>query len=344
MDEKSREKLRNQIKKNLDDFVFDANTFAGFEKAFDDNMVREFGMKLQIIDGKVKILRNSDKSEKQRKTNILFLIEKSIEYHRQRGIEFPNVLFYLYVCDAYAYKHQKLPFFIMAKPKNKTGILIPDDTFACHPIHQKCYDWNNVKKECEKVVYEKENYLFFAGANTDRNRQNIRSGLAELELDKTSDLPLKILLKQPRLSLCDFKKYKYLLNLPGNQPWSYRFKYLFLMRSVVINVNVFQQYTEKDGWNEQWVNFFDTIFEKDVDYVNIDFRWKENKEDFNRQSFKSLVSDLQTTYDTFNSDHDKYEKMAQSGYEKVNMITNDVVSEFIYELFVEYSKRCDFSK
>jgi hypothetical protein len=342
--DKIKVKITEQIKNNLKDYRFTDDTFAKLKKTLDHERFKHTTVCAKIHNGKLEIIYDSPKKEKKRKHEMLQLIRNSISYYQKKNITFPDVLFYLYVSDTYAYQYQDLPLFIMAKPLNKTGILMPDNTFFCHDINQRCYDWTSVKDECKKTEHDKENVLFFAGANTDAGRQNIRSGLYKLEVDGTTKMPLKILLKQPKISLCEFKKFKYLLNLPGNQPWSYRFKYLFLMKSLVINVNVLQLYDEKNGWNHQWVNFFDVIFEKDVDYINIDYYWKENDEVFNQKSFNDLITKLESTYEQYDKNDDAYKMMAQSGYDKVNMITDDLINESIYILFNEYSKLYDFSK
>ena len=340
-------KILSQIQNNLNTYTFNDDTFVSLKKALNDKRFIDTTVCAKIKNGKLTIVYDTRKKETRRKDEIIKLVTDSIEHHNKKKITFPDVLFYLYVTDTYAYQYQNLPFFIMAKPLNKTGILIPDNTFVCHDVNKQCYSWTAVKDECATLNYndksDKKNVLFFAGANTDAGRQNIRSGLHKLELSNDVSYPLKILLQQPRLRLCEFKQFKYLLNLPGNQPWSYRFKYLFLMKSVVININVIQQYEEKSGWNQQWVNFFDVIFEKDVDYINIDYYWKEYDEDFNSEQFAELVVKLGEIYEKYEADQNAYEAMAQSGFDKVNMITNDLIYESIYMLFCEYAKMYDFS-
>ena len=44
--------------------------------------------------------------------------------------------------------------------------------------------------------------------------------------------------------LYHFCEYKYLLNLPGHQPWSYRLTKILPMGSLVVDVNVLQHYSE----------------------------------------------------------------------------------------------------
>jgi len=335
--------ILKQIKDNINDFVYTAEIFNKMKNTLNDQRFRCCTVCIKIYNNELSVLLNDEKFEKRRKQHIIKLIESSIKYHNNKNINFPNVLFYLYINDAYAYQHNDMPFFVMAKPLNKHGILIPDNTFVCHPNENKSCNWNEIVDACKKVNYDKENVMFFAGANTDKGRQNIRSGLDDLQKKNIKNLPLKILLEQPKLSLCQFKKFKYLLNLPGNQPWSYRFKYLFLMKSVVINVNVLQLYKGSKEYNKQWVNFFDCLFEKDVDYVNIDYYWKEDDDDFNKQSFNKMIDKLKQTYEYYESHDNEYKTMASSGYNKVNMISKKFIYRSIYMLFDEYSKKYDFT-
>lgn len=335
--------IRNHIKDDLDKFTFNDETFDRMKNALKHNRFVDTTICVKIFNGDVEIIYDTHKKEQNRKRDMMTLLKNAISYYKEKGINFPNVLFYLYVTDTYAYQFQDLPFFIMAKPSNKTGILFPDNTYVCHDVNKKCYSWPKTVNECNRVDYPKENVMFFAGANTDAGRQNIRSGLHHLE-DKV-DFPLKILLQQPRLNVCEFKQFKYLLNLPGNQPWSYRFKYLFLMKSLVVNVNVIQKYDEGTEWNEGWINFFDIIFEKDVDYINIDYYWKENNENgVNDKQFDLLVTKLSEIYKHYEEKSDEYDTMVNNGYNKVSAITEKLIYWSIHELFKQYSEKYDFSK
>lgn len=342
--DKIKEKIRLSISESLDKFEFTTNTFVKLQESLTHHRIIDTTVCAKIVNNKIIIIHDTKKNEQKRKNAILQLIKDSIDFHVAKGINFPNVIFYLYVTDTYAYQFQDLPFFIMAKPANKTGILIPDNTFLCHDVNRESLSWDQVAEECANTNYEKEDVLFFAGSNTDFGRQNIRSGLYDLERDASVDFPLKILLGKPRLKLCEFAQFKYLLNLPGNQPWSYRFKYLFLTKSLVINVNVIQKYEEKLDWNKGWINFFDVIFKKNVDYVNIDYYWKEYDEDFNKEQFKKLIDELSNVYHYYNQNETEYKKMVKSGNKRASYITKKLINESIYELFDQYSKRYDFSK
>jgi len=151
-------------------------------------------------------------------------------------------------------------------------------------------------------------------------------------------IPLEIYLSK-RIHICDFTDYKYLLNLPGNQPWSYRFKYLFLMNSLVINVDVRQKCRSSGHSNETWINFFDTIFEPNVDYINLTYYWKEDDEIYNNYEFKKLISNLKETYGFLDSNIEQYKKITTSGYDKAQQITEDLINEAIFLIVYYYSKK-----
>ena len=113
------------------------------------------------------------------------------------------------------------------------------------------------------------------------------------------------------------------------------------MKSLVINVNVIQQYKEGKSQNSGWINFFDVIFEKDIDYINIDYLWKEDDKEFNDIQFEKLVKKLSEIYHYYDKNNNDYEKMALNGYNKVNIITKEFINESIYELFYQYNKKCN---
>lgn len=218
------------------------------------------------------------------------------------------------------------------RPTNKNGILLPDNTYTCH-VNEKniCKFWTDVVNECiylNKKVKIKKNDIFFTGANTGEEKHNLRKKFSEVE--GSENFPLDVKLKQPRISVCDFAKHKYLLNLPGNQPWSYRFKYLFLTKSLVINLCLKQQYDPKDIPNGQYVTIFDQLFEEGVDYINIDFLWKEYDEKHNEKEFDKTIKKLEEIYNYFEEHPDKYKKITENGYKKVMKITERMIYTTIY--------------
>jgi hypothetical protein len=343
-------KLKNQIKEQINNFEYSKEIVDKLYESFKSN-------ERLIADGAILEIKNNEiiieymgLHEKKRISDIIQLIKKSINYIKKKKMNFPNTKLFLFISDVYAYFEQDLPLFVLAKPKNKKGILIPDNTFQAHTnINKKFETWEQIKKkffDLQTPLNKKKDVLFFIGANTDENRQDIRANLNKLSNGKTVNnisidkkkLPLEIEFSHNR-DLSEFSKFKYLLNLPGKQPWSYRFKYLFLAKSLVINVNVHQKYDCSDIINDTWINFFDIIFEPNFDYIDLVFHWFCDDPDYNNYEFKKLISNLEITYDYYNTNPLKYEQMVNSGYKKVLNITEDLICESIFLLTHYYSKK-----
>lgn len=340
--------LKNQIISQIDNFEYNEEIIKKMRSAIKTEPRLIECASIITIKNNELITNYMAKNEKNRTNDILNLLKKSIEYIKNKKMNFPNTTLFFYISDVYSYEHQDFPFIIMAKPKNKKGILIPDNTFECHNVPgSECERWSKTVDICKKNQVElknKKNKIFFIGANTDKNRQNIRENLYKLSNKqiiygiKTDKLPLEIHLSK-RIHICDFSNYKYLLNLPGNQPWSYRFKYLFLMNSVVINIDVRQKYKYLNKFNDTWINFFDSIFEPNIDYINLPFFWKENDDAYNEYEFKKLISNLKETYHLLENNSDQYNKIRESGYNKAQIITDDLIYESIFLIVHYYSKK-----
>lgn len=339
MNNSLRIKISNIIENNLSGYDY-KNVYDKLEKVYATKVkYSSFVMKINIIGN---IISYENTTMDNRKSVFIDLFDKTKQYISSTGREFSDCVIYLYVIDSYNYDYQDLPFFIIAKPNNKKGILIPDNTFRCHNMHQRCYDWDHTKKvvrencdrdsdmdKCEKI-----NKVFFRGANTGEDKHNLR-GLLEKEAETTEILDVTI--GSHQIPLYEFCKYKYLLNLPGHQPWSYRFKYLFLMHSLVINVDLRQNYGK--SFNGTWINFFDSFFEDGVDYVNLVYEWYEKDSKKNEENYKILVQEIIDVHDKFENDQDAYKKMVDAGYKMATSITQDIIYEAVYMLVEAYAKK-----
>jgi hypothetical protein len=203
-----------------------------------------------------------------------------------------------------------------------------------------------VAKECTISPLKKKSVLFFRGSNTSQGRGNVRGYLADIKA--TQDLPLLIDVprekRAPTLVKFDpiwsFCKYKYLLNLPGAQPWSYRKKFLYLLQSLVIDIVFRQQFSANDV-NEPWINFYDCVFEPGQDYVQLVYNSIPEKGkvvDLNKDDYKQIVTDLTSTYKTYESEPDKYTKMVESCSTKANMINLKLIYRSVFSLLLHYSE------
>jgi hypothetical protein len=284
------------------------------------------------------------RKEESRSTQIINLISDSMAYARRLGRSIPSTRLFLYCSDVYAFEHQELPFLVMAKPKNKRGILIPDNTYFAHLAPSGLHEsWSEIKQKCaEKQTpwVDKEAVMYFRGADTDKHKQDVRSSLSDIcceESQRGYGSIFKVFL-EGREELAEFARYKYLLNLPGKQPWSYRFKYLFLMRSLVINVDVRQRYKGASEYNDSWVNAFDAIFEPNVDYINLIFHWEEGNSEHNERERQNLIKSLRDVHYFFERNGEACHQIVENGSRKIDVLSDEFIYDYIYHLVVYYAK------
>ncbi len=329
------DKIYKFIQDNLKPYNFNQEVLDKMENIFQNNYKYKIAiLKITIKDNTIIYEQNEGDS---RKNVFIELINNAKDYFDSENKKFKDCIIYLYCSDVYAYEYKDLPFFVISRPRNRNGILIPDDTYKCHVQNNKCMDWDTTKKFVNEncLTDTKINKLFFRGANTGADKHNLRM----LIYNKSkSDNKYDVTIGKHRVPLFEFCKYKYLLNLPGHQPWSYRFKYLFLMKSLVINIDINQHYNPND-YNEGWMNFFDIIWEDGEDYINLVYDWYEKNHEHNKKEYYKLLGKINSVYNNFESNPDKYEKMVTSGYNKAQNLTNELVYESIYKLFNEYAER-----
>ena len=325
-------KLIDQMKNDINNFNYSIENINKMENIMNTNSkYNKMILKVVIQNNNITYYNINGDTRKKHIINILNNMKK---YIIESGKNLPNLIAYFYICDTYSYEYQDLPFFVLAKPQNRKGILFPDDTFFCHKFENECDDWDTIKKtiinKCNNIsIKDKIDEIYFKGANTGKDKHNLR-----FMLSQEKNLPLNIKLSEKYTPMYSFCKYKYLLNLPGHQPWSYRFKYLFLMNSFIINVAVIQHYNEFEK-NEKWLNFFDVIFEPNTDYIEIEYNWYENKD--NSNEYNKLINKLDDTYKYYNSNPEEFQSIITNGFNKINNITNNLILEMLYDLLTRYS-------
>jgi hypothetical protein len=266
-----------------------------------------------------------------RKAQLITLIKESIEYAHNKGKVIPDVTFYIGTKDSHNYLEPELPIFVLSKPIDARGLLFPDNSFVNWKEERK-----DILSKCKKT--EKENIVYFRGANTGNKKHNLRKILSK---DHKFKIPMKIDITKLKIPQYNFCKYKYLLNLPGTSGWSYRFKYLFLMKSLVINVALQYIRSEKRVLTKQdkWMQFFDSYFIPNQDYIEVRYVWGPMmSEKENRNNYIKLRNDIIKLYNYYEKNSNLYEKIVESGYNKVKEITPSVVHQSIYKIIKNYSK------
>lgn len=288
--------------------------------------LKTWTMKLEIRNNKLIILKPLTKEAgafKRRGDGIIKLINLSLEKHKIK-----NIIFYIYVGDEFNYKFTQLPIFILAKPQNKFGILFPDQTFL--DIEPEVYtEQNNNKpktiteiKDINLNIKNKTPEIFFIGQNIGLidTQFNIRQQFNKFKK------PFNIIIDGTFMKMNKFSDYKYLLNLPGNYPWSFRFKFLFMMRSLVININLYNMKYKSD---EKWINIMDNLFIKNKDYIELDYYFDENiNQTENINEIEKKILEIYNYYEDKNN-YKQYLKIVNNGYKKSKLININNVCNIV---------------
>lgn len=313
------ESIKKMITNDLKNCCFSKKNFVLMEKIFNDSL-KYISIKLIIKNNKFYYNYEDEKEYSKRRESILELLKLVEKNIIEKNIKINDCVMFFLLTDSFYYKNDKLPFLSFAKPKNKGGLLYPDNTIL-----------DLIEEKDIYIPEMKYNKMYFRGNKTDLNKYNIRS-----KLKYNNKYFLKIELNEKFIPFKQFAKYKYLLNLPGNQPWSYRFKYLFLLKRLVINVDTRQFYN--NDHNEKWINFFDVLFEENKDYINIKYDWYQNKEEINKLNSLKLIYDLKNIFSKFEKNNDYYQKIVDNGNRKVNKINKELLLDSMTYLIQTYSK------
>jgi hypothetical protein len=285
----------------------------------------------------------------------VFILNKTLEYARRHGLPIPTTTIHIWVSDSHPYYvdkiYERFPIMTYCNPSNMSYIMFPEITFSCLSLANawkgECRDFNALKEIIIAHHTDKKiNKVFFKGTATTKTQGRLREDLAVISAaDKTKFLSVALDgdgdSYEPLYNWC---KYKWLLNLPGHYPWSNRFKFLFLMKSVVVNVDVStvgRGYT--DGPYMTIANLFVT---PDVDYINIESAF-DNKI---RPGANPSAADIAAQFAENSRVHQEivrrtsamtaaqYKKMSESGFKKMSAITNDVIYLYVYHLLVAHSR------
>ena len=239
--------------------------------------------------------------------------------------------------------------------KKTDYIIFPDNTFSCLQIKQKysgkCYDFDNVKKitkkKCNRYYFSnKINKIYFKGTDTTKNNTNIRKNLEE-KSKKNNWLNVNLNAWQNYIEPYKFCEYKGLLNLPGHYPWSNRFKYLFLMKSLVVNIDVYTINLNPKYMDYPYVSFINYIVKKNKHYINLNMIYYRTSYATSKKYEKYIMEKKKNESDKIinklteiyhNIDCDKYKKIINDGYKKVRKLSMENIYEYISECISENSK------
>ena len=310
------------------------------------------------VDWNEKNLEKEDiiNEEDKRIEHIYNMITNTIDYALNKNKPIPDTELYIWLSDRVPWYNnidKRFPIYVFSKPINTHFILFPDNTFNCMTQNAKystdCSDWDdtkkNILKKAETIKYdEKKDEIFFKGTLTGQYHTNIRNNLNKSSTDNkwlsikldgwTSYMPME--------NLCE---YKILINLPGHYPWSNRFKYLFLMNSLVINVDVFSVDTENAEFEPEWTTFINLLVEPNKHYLNIIMKYYYSSDknekikniQLNYDESQYVLNELKKIYDN-SKNNINYKQIISNGYKTISKLNNIDIYEYIYDCIIYNSK------
>ncbi len=229
---------------------------------------------------------------------VLEMIQSALTYGKECKRSIPDTYLLIYISDHNLWQDpekpymdyiNKIPVFCFAKPNTDINPLFPETSFGSFSFKEK-YDKESSKNWDQSVeiidtevaqkraIHEhKQPVVYFKGAFTGKFLYNIRENIFNLHRKfNNSLLKLEKLIPGKYTPVYEWYKYKYLLNLPGHYPWSNRLKYIMLLDSIILNVNVMSvnwKSLEKREFNFKdpaYITFLE-LFVDNSYYINYDF-------------------------------------------------------------------------
>lgn len=311
------------------------------------------------------------------------LLEAAL-WARARALPFPeNLPVLIHAFDRYHYVLRDCPVFCLFKPENENGILCPDDSFIRDsPTHEEmqwvgsvyAQDagdkwgwelWQDVLSRVPQAGYT-ANDLYFCGPSTDDSvggTRKIMNSHRTQVIQCGSDRLLgrgQVLnnVNAHRDAKCtcmsEWGSHRFLLDLPGRGPWSYRFKYILLMNRVVVRVAQETVYGHGEHHSAP-VNFFSGVLQAGRTHLDCPFVHHDSSsvqrdtehgndptDDAAGDTGKAHVSDLCTdvakTIDKVACDEEKETRMAKAGCAAMMNLTKDRIMQYVYECLVAYAR------
>ena len=310
-----------------------------FNNTFNKKLLRSLlGIIIYNHNEKLNIKFRYDKNNKNDNDTRIIVYKngykKWFDYAIKNNHKLKTGIFYLYISDVYYYENDRLPFGIMAKPENKGGLLIPENTLFSNIVENKEYNHEQLSKlfeeKCNKNFDERIPTAFFKGANTGADKWNLRKYLEDT-FNNVDGFNIKLTGKKiPNYEYCN---YSILLNLPGHQPWSYRFREVMLSCSLAVDIAVSVSYDGGKTWNKPWIHFWSCLFENNIHYIRIDTKFIENDKVFNDNEKEKLVINLNNLISDFKINKKKYEKIALNGCDLMRSIKMKHIYQYITDLW-----------
>ena len=330
---KNFEKVLIGIDKSIADYKYSKFTTVKLDIiTLVDKQLGNYILKLEIINGVLIIHKPLDNSaeitHRRRSEAIIKLLENTLFKNKIK-----DCVLFIHVRDTNLLYDE--PFFILAKPITKKGILLIDNSFIDAEPESKTMKEGGVMVSLEdiknkiSVPKNKINTLFFIGQNVPLNKSKIFFR----QYFSVKKFPFEVKTKG-YMNMAEYSNWKYLLNLPGYYPFSFRFKFLFLMNSFVININL--DYAGEG----KWITIMDALFEPGVDYIDIIHIMKNRQVDI--RGMEKLTHRILNVYNYYNKNPIAYKKIVANGKHKGSLLTMNniyLVNAYLYNAYAKKIKK-----
>jgi hypothetical protein len=234
--------------------------------------------------------------------------------------------------DGYFYR-EDIPVFNYSLPIGDEtmikGLIFPNFDICDYITKNKKYNFDEIKDKIINYNITKiENDIYFRGGSTTINKVKIREKLEE------EKYPLNVILNKYQ-ELWKFKNHKYLLDLPGNRPWSIRLKYLFLMNSPVFRISFYNsKYCERSYYRQS----FDYLFKENRDYIHLiyDFDYENEIPD---NIYKKIVNDIKQKYKFYENNQNEYKKIVSNMKKASKKLNLDEMLKYLHTLIETYTTK-----
>ena len=331
--------IHSQIKKNMDDYDFSLKKY--YNKLLTYQKYRNLFLFIIYKNNKLYSILNDGDARKK----LIIKIVKNIINNMKKKHILPNFFIPFYVSDTHFYLDNDMFFFVEAKPRNKKGILYPDQNYYNIKIKNNMVNYDKFKKILEKKcssLPNKKPIIYFSGANTGSDKHNIRIKLKEI-VEYHKNRTYNINIDERYVPMYDFCNYKYLLNLPGHQPWSYRMTKILLMKSLIFDVSIYQSYVYKinnkkiiDN-NDKWVQFYSDYFKEGEDYIQINYNWLANVTP--DSNVNNIYKECNKLFKKFEKNTDEYKKITKNAYLKANQLNMSVFNDTFEKIISCFIKK-----
>lgn len=213
--------------------------------------------------------------KRDRTKHLLIVLKETLEWIYDHNLEIflPRHDFKIYfdVSDSFLEDSEGYPIFVHSRPSNNILPLYPDYTFfrMSFGVENCLLNWDQSKEIFKKYRSNKppiKKKIFFRGVDSTSNsfggdNSNIRNKLKELSIsDPKTEIRVfpESEIRKRTVALyedCGFETY---LDLPGNFPWSFRKKFLYLTGGDVIQVQSMWEGKDLGPWTP-WIQFIDQV-------------------------------------------------------------------------------------